>query len=135
MRFSDIPRNPDSRTLRQFATLWIVLIGTIGALQLHKGNSVGWLFIGLAVGAGIPGLLRPKYLKPVFVTWMILAFPVGWLVSHIMLALIFFGLFTLLGMMLKVMGHDALRRRKPASDTFWEARNQQSDTSRYLKQY
>lgn len=135
MRFSDIPRNPDSRTLRQFAFIWIIFFGAIGGLQHYKGNAWGWPIIGLAVIAGIPGLFWPKLLKPIFVTWMILAFPIGWMVSHIILAFVFYGLFAPLGLVLKATGHDPLKRNKPRSDTFWEAKTQQKDMSRYLKQF
>lgn len=135
MRFSDLPRNPDVRTLRQFAGLWILFFGAIGALQLYKGNPWGWLIIGLAVGGGVSGLIRPMVLKPIFVTWMIVAFPIGWLVSHVILACVFYGLFAPLGFMLKLTGHDPLRQRKPLSATYWEAKAQQKDMRRYLKQF
>jgi hypothetical protein len=135
MRFSDIPRNPDSRTLRQFAALWIVFFGAIGGMQLDKGNALGWPIWGLAACAGIPGLVWPWLLKPVFVTWMIVAFPIGWLISHLLLALMFYGLFAPLGLILKATGHDPLKRTKPATGSYWEAKAQQKDMSRYLKQF
>ena len=37
MKFSDIPRNPDNRMLRQFAGLWILFFGAI-ALAQHFGS-------------------------------------------------------------------------------------------------
>lgn len=135
MRFSDIPRNPDSRTLRQFAFIWIIFFSAIGSLQLFKGNTWGWPIIGLAVIAGIPGLFWPNLLKPIFVTWMILAFPIGWVVSHLLLAAIFFLVFFPIGFVLRVTGHDPLRLKKPKAESYWTDKLPQADSGRYLKQY
>lgn len=135
MRFQDIPRNPDTRMLRQFAALWVLFFGAIGCIQLYKGGTWGWPVIALALGAGIPGLIWPKLLKPIFVTWMILAFPIGWVVSHVILGLVFYGVFTPLGLIMKAAGHDALKRNKTTTSTYWEKKTQQKDMARYLKQF
>ena len=135
MRFSDVPTNPDSRMLRQFAGLCIIFFGAIGGWQVYKGNNWGWLLVVLASVAGGLGLIWPKLLKPVFVTWMILAFPIGWMVSHIILAIVFFGCFMPLGMLLKLKGHDPLLLKKPATGSFWVKKTQQADVARYLKQF
>jgi len=135
MRFQDIPRNPDSKMLRQFAGIWIVFFGAIGCLQLYKGGAWGWPIIALALGAGGAGLIWPKLLKPVFVTWMILAFPIGWVVSHVILGLVFYGVFTPLGLFLRATGHDALKSKKTTTSTYWQKKTQQKDMKRYLKQF
>jgi hypothetical protein len=135
MKFSDIPRNPDCRTLRQFAALWILFFGILGGWQIYRSNDWGWLLIGLSLIAGIPGLFWPKLLKPIFVTWMILAFPIGWMISHVILASVFYGLFVPLGLALRATGHDPLKCKKSQLDTYWEPKTQQDDVSRYLKQF
>ena len=135
MKFSDIPRNPDSKTLRQFAAIWVIFFGAIGCWHLNKGGEHGWYWIALAIAAGVPGLIWPKLLKPIFVTWMILAFPIGWVVSHIILASIFYLVFTPLGLILRATGHDALKRKKTTTNSYWEPRTQQKNMGRYLKQF
>ena len=108
MNFSDIPRNPDNRMLRQFAGLWILFFGGIALSQYSRShNTTAAIVVGvLAVCIGVPGLFFPRLLKPVFVGWMILAFPIGWLVSRIILMLLYFGIFAPLGFVLRVLGHD-----------------------------
>lgn len=135
MQFKDIPTNPDTRMLRQFAGLWIVFFGAIGAWQLYKGSDWGWPLIVMAVVAGGIGLIWPKVLKPVFVTWMILAFPIGWLVSHVILALVFYCAFVPIGLLLRARGHDSLLLKKPDTNSFWIKKTQQTDPARYLKQF
>ena len=137
MNFSDIPRNPDSRMLRQFAGLWILFFGGLALSQHFRShNTTAALIVGvLAVGIGVPGLFFPRLLKPIFVGWMILAFPIGWLVSRINLMLLYFGIFAPVGFILRLVGHDPLRLKKPAVESYWEVKTQQTSLRRYLKQF
>ena len=136
MKFSDIPRNPDNRILRQFAGLWILFFGAIALSQHFRSQNTTVAVVGtLAMVVGVPGLFFPRILKPIFVGWMILAFPIGWLVSHVILFLIYWSVFVPVGFILQRMGHDPLRLRKPAVDSYWEQKTQQSSLRRYLKQF
>ena len=137
MNFSDIPRNPDVRMLRQFAGLWILFFGGLALSQHFRShNAPAALIVGaLAIGIGVPGLLFPQFLKPIFVGWMILAFPIGWLVSRIILMLLYFGVFAPVGFLLRLFGHDPLRLKKPDVASYWEEKTQQTSLRRYLKQF
>jgi len=137
MNFSDIPRNPDNRMLRQFAGLWILFFGGIALSQYSRShNTTAAIVIGaLAFCVGVPGLFLPRLLKPIFVGWMILAFPIGWLVSRMILLLLYFGMFAPVGFVLRVLGHDPLRMKKPDVESYWEEKTQQTSLRRYLKQF
>ena len=135
MRLSDIPTNPDTRMLRQFAGLWLLFFGAIGGWQMYRGHQWGIWVVAVAAVGGVVGLIQPRLLKPIFVTWMILAFPIGWLVSHTMLLLLFLCVFTPIGVALRMTGHDPLRLKKPKGDSFWNPKTQQSDPKRYLRQF
>ena len=137
MNFSDIPRNPPERMLRQFAGLWILFFAAIAWSQYFRShNTRAAVIVGaIAVGIGVPGVFFPRFLKPVFVGWMILAFPVGWLVSRVILMLLFFGIFAPVGLCLRILGHDPLRLRKPTVDSYWGKKSQQTRLRRYLKQF
>lgn len=137
MNFSDIPHNPDNRMLRQFAGLWILFFGGIALSQYFRShNATAAMVIGtMAVAIGVPGLIFPRMLKPVFVGWMILVFPIGWLVSRIILMVLYFGVFAPVGCVLRMMGHDPLRLKKPDAESYWEEKTQQTSLRRYLKQF
>jgi hypothetical protein len=137
MNFSDIPKNPDSRTLRQFSWLCIVFFGALVCSQYFRsGNTAtATVLATIAVGVGLAGLSSPRLLKPVFVGWMILVFPIGWLVSHLILVLVFWGIFLPVGLVLRISGHDPLRLKKPKGTTYWENKTQQTNLRRYLKQF
>jgi len=138
MQWSDIPRHPPPSRLRQFAALWIVFFGGLAAWQglWHGRTAVAIACAILAATLGPLGLVRPAALRPIFVGWMMLAFPIGWVVSHVLLALVFYGLFTPLAVVFRLIGRDALAlRRSPSARSHWQPRPQVTDPRRYFKQF
>jgi hypothetical protein len=138
MRWSDIPRSPSTTMLRQFAGLWLIFFGSIAAWQwLARGRiGIAAMLATLAIGVGVLGLARPQAVRPIFVGWMILAFPIGWTVSLILLGLVYYGLFLPLGLVFRLMGRDALLLRpRPGLTTYWTPRSAPADIRRYFRQF
>jgi hypothetical protein len=138
MRWSDIPSSPPPRTLRQFAALWLIAFGGLAAWQgLARGRA--GLAAGLAVAAvavGGAGLARPALVRPIFVGWMVLAFPIGWTASLLLLGLVYYGLFAPLGIAFRLVGRDALLLRpRPGAPTYWTPKAEPADVRRYFRQY
>lgn len=132
-----IDLSPTTRVLRQFGGLCFLLFGTFGLWQLLSQGfslqSTGFLLGG--VTAGVFGWLRPQWLRPVFVGWMILVFPIGWTVSHLLLGLLFFCVFTPVACLLRVLGKDSLQLQRRSATSWWQNRVQEADLKRYLRQY
>ena len=138
MRWSDIPFSPPPRTLRQFAGLWLVVFGGIAAWQgLVRGRPAVAAVVGtLAVAVGVAGLISPKLVRPVFVGWMVLAFPIGWTVSLLLLGLVYFGIVFPIGLAFRLAGRDALGLRpRPDLSTYWTPRAAPADVRRYFRQF
>jgi Saxitoxin biosynthesis operon protein SxtJ len=138
MRWSDIPRSPSTTMLRQFAGLWLIFFGSIAAWQwLARGRiGIAVTIAILAVAIGVLGLVRPQSVRPIFVGWMILAFPIGWTISLILLGLVYFGLFLPLGLVFRLLKRDALLLRpRPSLTTYWTPRSATADIRRYFRQF
>lgn len=128
---------PDDRMLRQFAFLWIVFFGAIAlAQEFHHHRHVLALVLGiLAATVGPVGLVWPSAIKPVFIGWMVLVFPIGWIISHVMLGILFYGMFSPIGLLFRIRGRDALALKpQPNAATYWHLKPQGKDKSRYLHQ-
>lgn len=136
MQWSDIPRNPTPRMLRQFAALWILVFGSLALWQWYQGQPSTARWTALVSAVGILGVAWPRLARPVFVGWMILAFPIGWVVSRVLLGLVFFGLFTPMAAVFRLMGRDELllRRRRDGS-SYWRPKAQAADRGQYFRQY
>ena len=138
MTFSDLPTNPSQKVLRQFSAAWLVLFLTISARQyFSRGHHGAGLVLGaLAVIIGGLGLFSPSTVRWLFVSWMVLAFPIGWAISQIMLALMFYGLITPIAFLFRLKGRDLLGR-KPATNrpTYWIPKQTPEDVRSYFRQY
>jgi len=138
VKWSDIPFDPPLRTLRQFAGLWLVFFGAWGVHQaLIRGHAKAGLILGVAaLSVGLTGLIRPAAIRPIYVGWMVLAFPIGWTVSQVMLAIMFFGLFTPIGLVFRLLGRDPLERAaRPELESYWTPKPAPADPRRYFKQF
>jgi hypothetical protein len=72
----------------------------------------------------------------IYVGWMVLAFPIGWTISQIMLAVMFIGLFAPIGLIFWLVGRDPLHRtRCPGRESFWVPKPAPADLRRYFKQF
>ena len=136
MNWSDIPRDPPARLLRQFAGLWLAFFLGLAAWQGRlRGLPAVIVCVTLAVSVGGVGLVRPQAVRPLFVGWMMLAFPIGWLVSHVALAVVFYGLITPLAVAFRLAGRDLLALKRREVRSYWQPKPQPTDVRRYFKQF
>jgi hypothetical protein len=83
---------------------------------------------------GIVGLIKPGAIRLPFIVASIVAYPIGWLMSQILLAAMFYGVITPIGFFWKIRGRDTLQlRSQPKQSTFWIKRGPQPSPDRYLK--
>jgi hypothetical protein len=130
--------NPPERMLRQFAGVWIVFFGAIAAWQeFHHHRHVGAIVLAvLAVTVGPFGLVWPRAIRPVFIGWMAVTYPIGWTMSRIVLGVIFFGLFTPIAWIFRMIGRDELGlKSRPNAATYWNPKPDVTNKANYLRQF
>ena len=135
--FQHVKWHPDRRELRRFAIAMLIGFFVLGALSAWRAKGIGtgsmvlWsIGVTLAVAALVPKLGRIAYLAVYLPTSII-----GYVVSNVMLALMFFLVITPLGFILKLMGKDLLQQRRQKRKTQWtpvkDTRNEES----YYRQF
>ena len=138
MTWSDITFEPTPKALRQFAGGWLVVFLAFGAHQYWRlAHHQAGLVLGLiAIVVGVPGLIRPAVLRWLFVAAMVLAFPMGWLISQLMLSLMFYGIVTPIALFFRIRGRDLLSRKPaPNKPTFWTPKQTPQDVRSYFRQF
>ena len=138
MIWSDIPFQPTRKALRQFSAAWLLFFLAFGLHQyLVRGHhTVGTVMIIAAVVAGLPGLIWPASLRWLFVGWMVLAFPIGWLVSLVMLLVMFYCVITPVALLFRLRGRDLLLRKPaPGQASFWLPKPPPADVRSYFRQF
>ena len=138
MQWSDIPFHPDRKTLRQFAGLWLAFFGGMALWQAlaRKNPNLGLSLGALALVVGLAGLTRPEWVRLIYVGWMVLAFPIGWTISQVMLLAMYFGLFAPIGLVFRLIGRDPLQRaRRAGVESYWTPKPAPAGVTSYFKQF
>ena len=129
--------SPDRKQLRQFAGIWFPafcgLVGwLVGAKSGHWGAvQVAWGACGLL---SLLGVVFPPLIRPVFVGLILLTYPIGWVISHLLMGAIFYLLFLPIGLVLRWTGHDPLLLKPPTGKSLWKTPVGKTDAASYLRQ-
>jgi len=137
MQWSDVIKPPSSRMLRQFAGLCLVIFGGLAIWRAWHGDTGTWTMVLAAVAllVGIGGMVAPAAIRPVYSAWMVLAFPIGWTVSKVVLGAMLYLVFTPVAMWFRITGRDLLRLRRRDQSSWWQSKPTAKTADEYLRQY
>jgi predicted membrane metal-binding protein len=99
-------------------------VGAIFALwPLWRLEAPRWWLLAVVAGLVVVSLLVPQILRPVNRVWLKIGLLLNKIVSPIVLGIIFFGLLTPLGALLRIGGKDPLRLRfETDAPSYWIVR-------------
>src|SRR5262249_40517286 len=113
-------------------------LGMVAApLTYFRGHGIlAGILWAAAVTLRLIGIARPAWLRPIYVGIMVATWPIGWVISHLALGLLYYGVITPIAVVFRVTGRDALARRlDPKATTYWEPYNPDRGIDRYLRQF
>ncbi len=75
--------------------------------------------------------------RQLYVGWMLAAVPIGWTISHAILAIVYYVVVTPIGLLMRLVGRDPMQRRldRSGSGSYWIERPPESGSSRYFRQF
>jgi hypothetical protein len=135
----ETPGRVPERTLREFAGLCLLIFGVLCALSWyrhqHGPSRAGWIAGILALLVGVPGLIRPNGIRPVYLGAMALSRPIGHVVGLVLLAVVYYGVMTPLAIAFRLTGRDGLGRFRRGAESYWVDLVPTRDVRLYLQQY
>ena len=139
MRWKDVNLSPEIHVLRQFGGICSLACAGMAIWQftvLHKPVPAVLLGCG-SILCAVVALVRPNWLRVPFVASIVATFPIGWVVSHLILFLLYFGLMTPLAFAFRWSGRDLLNLKPPSTveTTFWSSKNIDRDKRSYFRQF
>jgi hypothetical protein len=92
------------------------------------------VIFGVILGAIV--LISASAGRAIYDFWMRVAEPIGLTFSMLMLVVAFYGVFTPIGLLMKILGRDPLERAYDrGASTYWVAHNPAGEPERYFKQF
>lgn len=125
------------KEIRSFGiTFGIIFLIIAGFLYYHEKYSFQ-LFIYLASSFFCLGFIFPIVLKPFYIVWMIFAVILGWLMTRVIISLLYYIIITPIGLFLRIIGKDLLDLKEQKNKkSYWNIRNSEEEKNQnYEKQF
>ncbi len=122
---NSIIKNEDSQEFRKFGlTIGILLVALSIFLFWRDVDSYLYtLSFGLILT--LFGLVKPKFLRPIYILWMIFALILGQIMTRVILTIIFILLFTPVGLILRFLRKDILNEKYDRqTESYWIKRKE-----------
>jgi hypothetical protein len=110
----------DTSTLRKFGLVVGGVFALLGLVLLHKHRPAAPYFLGVGGFLIVAGLVVPRGLRLIYLAWMSLAVVLGFIVSHVLLAVFFYLVITPVGWVARIFGNDFLGLKlDPQAKSYW----------------
>ncbi|MGH6908056.1 MAG: SxtJ family membrane protein [Methylococcales bacterium] len=114
---------------RSFGITFAVVFALLAAFTFWHRGATSTFYTVLTVSAVFAGVtwLAPRLLRPLNLIWLKFGLLLHKVVNPVIMGLLFFGVFTPMGVVMRAFGVDLLRlKRKPVTETYWIARRDES---------
>lgn len=138
MAIIEINKNPSKRELNWFGLLFLLFFGIVGGIVWFNTKSLRAPAIIWSTAAVIVIVYyaAPQVRRPLYLVWMYAALPLGWIMSHLVLAAIFYGVITPIGLLMRLLGKDPMQRKiDRTATTYWTEHHPGGDAARYFRQF
>ena len=113
----------DKKDLRKFGLSVGIVLLTIAALLFYKQKDSYFYFGLIGLFLSTAGLVSPVILKPLNKVWMSLAILMGWVMTRVILVVLFFLALTPIALLARIFGKKFLNLQIDKSkESYWEIR-------------
>ena len=143
----EINFNPDTKTLRQFGVIAFVGFGILAALAYYErlifsfglGEArvtVATVLAAIGSIALLFSLVAPRANRILYVGLTLLAFPIGFVLSYVIMGTLFFLVIGPIAILFRLFGRDSMHRGyDPSTSTYWQPAKPPRDKESYFHQY
>lgn len=132
--YEKLDRSP--RALGRFGFMVGSVVLLLGCFLLWRQREAGWALIAIGTVLVLAAGMVPSILKWVYAPWMIGALALGWVVTRILLTLVFFLVVTPVGLLQRLFGKRVIEVDfKADAASYWQARTARPAPKDYEKQF
>jgi len=130
---------PSEKQLREFGEIALCMCNIIGLLLFWLGGlPIAGLVTFCICGVAVFGLSRisVKLIRPIYLGLIVLTFPIGWGVSHIVMAFFYYAVIGFVGLIFKILKRDPLHRNyDPQAVSYWIPYRHNRKPEEYFRQF
>lgn len=121
---------------RKFGYGLTIILSLIATIQLIIGNDAYPYLFFLAGAVLLIGLVLPVLLKPIFVLFSYLGYSLGWVMTRVILTILFYLVFTSIGAIARLLGNQFLDLKiNKKAKSYWVDREQEESANNYVTQF
>jgi ABC-type uncharacterized transport system permease subunit len=138
MSLIQVNKNPTARELTIFGLMlagFALLLAMIVWWRFQAPVAAQWI-AGIGIGIAVVFFAIPPLRKPIYLGWVYLTFPIGWTITHIVMAITYYLVVTPIGLIMRAVGRDPMQRKLDrAATSYWIAHQPADSVERYLRQF
>ena len=124
------------KDLKNFGVTIGFILLMIGAFLFIREKDSCIYFFSIGSILIIVGVITPVILKPIYKIWMIFAVIIGWIMTRVILSILFFSIITTIGIFTRLIGKDFLSLKSKNNKSYWNIRNKEYELNQdYEKQF
>ena len=124
------------KDLKNFGFIIGIILSLFGLCLLYKGTDYFIYFLSVGLTFLSLGLISPEILKPIYKTWMAFAVIFGWIMTRIILSVLFFSVITGIAILTRIIGKDFLNLKINNKKSYWNNRDSVHELNQdYEKQF
>ena len=132
--YQNLDRSP--RALKRFGFTVGSVILFLGCILLWRHRDAGWPLISIGTVLLLAAGLIPLTLKWVYGPWMIVSRALGWIVTRVLLTIVFFLVVTPVGLLQRLFGKRAIEVAFQAdAASYWQSRTARPMPENYERQF
>lgn len=130
---------PSEKQLREFAEVSLCMCNLIGTVLTVMGKitTTGLIIFCLSgVVIYLVSRLRAAFVRPIYQGLMLVSFPIGWVISLLVMGVFYYGILTAVGLVFRIMGRDPLHLSyDPDAKTYWSPYRAKRSDRDYFNQF
>lgn len=143
MSFVKLNWHPKAKDLRSFGGIFLGGFVVIGLIKYFwpfervftQNKTVGVWFIGIGVVVGAIGLTGTKLALPFYWIWLGIAWLLGNIMSRVVVAALYYLLFTPMRVLNNLVGRDKLQLKRPETESYWLPISLPTEPEKYERQF
>ena len=125
-----------NKEIRSFGITIGIILFIISATLFYYDKSSYQIISYIGGGFIALGIMIPILLKPIYILWMTFAVILGWVMTRVVLSLVFYLIITPIALITRLIGKDFLTLKSKKLESYWNNRDSSIELNQdYTKQF